>query len=133
MVLSPILKTPETKGKIIVATHSLPFHISLSGSKWQLVPRIGHSAQYAAIRSLSPEEKVLHIGWTGNIIKDDVVMKPEEISDEMKKELKGLVSNDLDRVPLFLGESVASGHYEEYCKSSKRFLKGIVVGEKLLI
>ncbi|KAI9477988.1 MAG: hypothetical protein EXX96DRAFT_233645 [Benjaminiella poitrasii] len=64
----------KEKGRIINITHQIPYEITLTDNKedpWQLAPRRGHGAMYGGVDSLqkSGNWKVLYIGWTGHIMK----------------------------------------------------------------
>lgn len=89
-------------------------------AEWMIVQNRGHGALNAGLQSLNDEYQTLHIGWTGPI-KDEsnkVVVPTENLSEEDKTKLSGLLMETGHIVPIFL-DSKSRGHYEGYCKESK--------------
>ncbi|CAO3656283.1 unnamed protein product [Mucor hiemalis] len=86
-------------------------------AEWMIVQNRGHGALNAGLQSLNDEYQTLHIGWTGPI-KDEsnkVVVPTENLSEEDKTKLSGLLMETGHIVPIFL-DSKSRGHYEGYCK-----------------
>jgi trehalose 6-phosphate synthase/phosphatase len=89
-------------------------------AEWMIVQNRGHGALNAGLQSLNDEYQTLHIGWTGPI-KDESnknVLPAEDLSEEDKTKLSGLLMETGHIVPIFL-DSKSRGHYEGYCKESK--------------
>lgn len=89
-------------------------------AEWMIVQNRGHGALNAGLQSLNDEYQTLHIGWTGPI-KDEsnkVVVPSEDLSEEDKTKLSGLLMETGHIIPIFL-DSKSRGHYEGYCKEGK--------------
>ncbi|KAI9247557.1 glycosyltransferase family 20-domain-containing protein [Helicostylum pulchrum] len=86
-------------------------------AEWMIVQNRGHGALNAGLQSLNDEYQTLHIGWTGPI-KDEsnkVVLPAEDLTEEDKTKLSGLLMETGHIIPIFL-DSKSRGHYEGYCK-----------------
>ena len=102
---------------------------AVSGSRWTVGPRWGHSAMFSGIHSLGDEQVI--VGWTGDLYRgsatsDEPIKIPTpSISDEDRKDLEETVGKwkaeegNAKYVPVFLDDEVAHGHYDGYCKTSE--------------
>lgn len=91
-------------------------------AEWMIVQNRGHGALNAGLQSLNDEYQTLHIGWTGPI-KDEsnkVVVPSEDLTEEDKTKLSGLLMETGHIIPIFL-DSKSRGHYEGYCKEGKYY------------
>ncbi|KAJ2759589.1 hypothetical protein IWQ57_006517, partial [Coemansia nantahalensis] len=65
---------PGALSRVVAVTHFLPFTISVAEEtpaepyQWTVAGRRGHTAMYAAIRSLNelPSGDCIQVGWIGN-------------------------------------------------------------------
>ncbi|KAI9010950.1 glycosyltransferase family 20-domain-containing protein [Phycomyces nitens] len=86
-------------------------------SMWSLSQRKGHSAMYAGLDSLKREYQTLYIGGTGNVLsKHRDQVHADDVSEQQRENLRDLLKSKHDMVPIFIKHSLASGHYEGYCK-----------------
>jgi trehalose 6-phosphate synthase/phosphatase len=125
--------TGNPKGRIINVTHQIPYELTLEKNGWNITPRRGHGAMYGGIHSLQHEWDILYIGWTGQINKiehkfDGHTKEPIDHLNKLERaELYNNLKENYQCIPLFVdGESV-SGHYDGYCKTSKKGDKSLIM------
>lgn len=125
--------TGNPKGRIINVTHQIPYELILEKSGWNITPRRGHGAMYGGIHSLQHEWDILYIGWTGQINRiehkfDGHTKEPINHLNKLERaELYNNLKENHQCIPLFVdGESV-SGHYDGYCKTSKKGDKSLIM------
>ncbi|KAI9023589.1 glycosyltransferase family 20-domain-containing protein [Phycomyces nitens] len=115
------IDAPAEQGRIIHVCHQLPLEITYRGPQqdWSFLPRRGHSAMHAGIRSLNDQWKSLVIGGAGNI-----QISPEAISETVppwsgqdKDRLASQLLEKYNCIPLLLDSESAAGHYDGYCKT----------------
>ncbi|KAF5310665.1 hypothetical protein D9619_007726 [Psilocybe cf. subviscida] len=101
---------------------------------WSLAPRYGHAAMISGIRSLAATHEQVIIGWTGDIFAaggSETILGDSVSADERAQFDAALrdyhpkesdPDDERDRktkyVPVWLGDKVAHGHYDGYCKQT---------------
>ncbi|KAI9357742.1 glycosyltransferase family 20-domain-containing protein [Pilaira anomala] len=107
----------EKKGRLINVTHQIPYEINSDDTgEWEFTPRRGHGAMYGGIHSLQNTWELVHIGWTGLISKNNVVIE-EDLPQSDKDELYSILKEKHSCLPLFVDSETVSGHYDGYCKT----------------
>lgn len=102
----------------LASTAGNPHTTTSSGITWKFSTRRGHSAMYSGIRNLSPSEQIVLFGYTGTIFDDaENALDYKSLSDNIKSSLAHQLSSNLSCYPVFMEEKVASGHYDNYCKT----------------
>ncbi|KAG2183739.1 hypothetical protein INT43_006750 [Umbelopsis isabellina] len=85
--------------------------------EWRLTQRGGHSAMYSGLDALKKSWDTVYIGSPGPLENEDGdVIPTEDLQDSDKEDIKKLLKDAGDIIPIFLGTDVSAGHYEGYCK-----------------
>ncbi|KAJ2765395.1 hypothetical protein IWQ56_004114, partial [Coemansia nantahalensis] len=115
---------PGALSRVVAVTHFLPFTISVAEEtpaepyQWTVAGRRGHTAMYAAIRSLNevPNGDCIQVGWIGNYTDLGGEERPcDALSDESRANIRKALAA-YGAVPVFIDERTAHGHYEGYSK-----------------
>jgi trehalose-6-phosphate synthase len=91
----------DSKKRIIVATHQLPWIAKFEDAKVTFTTKHGHSARHAGARALKKNTQLITVGWMPNEFK--------ELEHELWIQKNSAV--------IFLDPTIATGHYEGYCKT----------------
>ncbi|KAJ1553824.1 threalose-6-phosphate phosphatase, partial [Nowakowskiella sp. JEL0078] len=126
--LPPIVKVlPQKSPESVVSSLTSSLNnvsVDITASKnrsdnieWTFLPRRGHSALFAGVRSLEKYSEVLHIGWTGPTLDDEKEpIDSQHLTTEFVNNLADSLLKEKRCIPVFLDDKVALSYYDGYCK-----------------